>query len=120
MSTKTPPNRLTYEEHYAVCKFLDSERATVSGLSVSATALLVKKAIGTTVTPSQVRNMIDLVGIEKKDSEEELRYVLTAVATRLNWPWATLVSEGRKIIGDQDTKRLGLVEQSEPLPGTTE
>lgn len=119
-TTKTPPNRLTYEEHFQVCKFLENEAELVESLPTAAIVALVQSNVGIKITGQQCISMLELVDIDRSGRDEELRAVLTAISKRMSWPWSTLLSEGKKILSEAETKKINEASKASALPlGTT-
>lgn len=118
MSTtpKATPNRLTFEEHFAACSYIKQEQAIIETLSISAVVRMVFEATGITITAQQCRDMMDIVGVSRKNQEDDTRAIVLAMAARLNWPTAALITEGRKIIEKQDEGRIANSKKATPLP----
>ena len=114
---KTPPNRLSHHDYHNCCCVLEAEADVVKHLSTASVVSFIKEHAGYNVTPAQAREMMERTGIQKADREMEPYLVIRAMAKRLNWSWATLVTEGKKIVESEDLARISDASKSPPLSG---
>lgn len=108
-------SRLTHHDYHNICCFLEQEAEVVKTLSVGSIVKLVTDSTGHVTTAAQIREMLKMLDISAADRGEEPMCVLRAMASRLNWPWATLVTEGRKILEAEEARRLKEPAKSPPL-----
>lgn len=112
---RATPNRLSHHDYHNCCCTLEAEADVVKHLSIVGVVAFIKEHAGYDVTPAQAREMMDRTGIQKADRELELYLVIRAMAKRLNWSWASLVTEGRKIVESEDLARVSDAAKSPPL-----
>lgn len=108
--------RLTHHQYYKACCAIETERDIVQSMTTAAIIAMVLEKTGIQITSSQCRDMLDSIGIERKNQVDDACYAIRAMASRLNWAWGQLVAEGKKLCLDAEAKMIADSKQAEPLP----
>lgn len=108
--------RLTHHEYYNLCCILDAERELVKTMTTGAIINLLEAEGNVKINSRQLADMLESVGIDRKDIDSEVAYVVRAIAERMKWPWGVLVTEGKVLLKDREKEATAQAAASPPLP----